>query len=49
MFLCIIRLRAKKLAKHANQQLSRTRVLLNARGAEMDPTDRTLIEERLKQ
>lgn len=48
MFLCFTRWRAKKLSKHANQQISRTHVLLHARGAEMDPPDRTVIEERLK-
>lgn len=47
MYLFLIRLRAKKLAKHGKEQILRIRVLLDARGAEMDPQDRTIIEDRL--
>ena len=47
MYLFFIRLRVKKLAKHGREQISRARVLLDARGAEMDPQDRIIIEDRL--
>ena len=43
----LIRWRVKKLAKHADMRISQTRLLLDARGAEMEPIDRGIIEERL--
>jgi hypothetical protein len=45
----LIRWRAKKLARHGDQQTLQTRSLLDARGAEMEPVDRSRIEERLLQ
>jgi hypothetical protein len=47
MYLLLIRWRAKKIAKHADHQISQTRFLLDARGAEMERGDRNIIEERL--
>ncbi|SRR6266849_6094211 len=39
---------AKKLAKHADQQISQIRFLLDhAHGPEMEPGDRSIIQERL--
>jgi hypothetical protein len=49
MYLLFIRLRAKKLAKHADDQISQTRSLLDSRGAEMEPGERNIIQERLLQ
>jgi hypothetical protein len=48
MYLFFIRLRAKKLAKRADHQISQTRHLLDARGAEMERGDRQIIQERLQ-
>lgn len=48
MYLFFIRLRAKKLAKRADHHISQTRLLLDARGAEMERGDRQLIQERLQ-
>ena len=47
MYLLLIRWRAKKVAKHADQQISQIRLLLDVRGAEMEPGDRSIIQERL--
>jgi hypothetical protein len=47
MYLLFIRLRAKKLAKRADHQISQTRFLLDARGAEMERGDRKIIQDRL--
>jgi len=41
--------RPRKLAQRGDQQLFRTRFLLDARGVEIDPRDQTVIEERLTQ
>jgi DNA-directed RNA polymerase subunit K/omega len=49
MILFLIRRRARKLTNRANQQITRTNVLLDARGTEMDPPDRAEIEMRLEQ
>ena len=52
MYLLLIRWRARKLANqwnHADRQVSQTRLLLDARGAEMDPDDRIIIQDRLVQ
>jgi hypothetical protein len=48
LHLLLIRWRAKKLANHADHQVLQTRSLLNTRGAEMEPADRTLILQRLE-
>jgi hypothetical protein len=48
MYLFLIRRRAKKLAKRANNQTSKTRLLLDARGAQINARDRTVINERLE-
>jgi hypothetical protein len=48
MILFLIRRRARKLTNRANQQITRTNVLLDARGTEMDPPDRAEIEMRLE-
>jgi len=47
MYLLLIRWRAKKFAKHANLQISQIRLLLDTRGAEMEPGDRNIIQDRL--
>ena len=49
MYLFLIRLRVKKLAKNANHQISETRSLLDSRGPEMEPDDRIIIQQRLVQ
>ena len=53
MYLLLIRRwRAKrfaKLARHGDQHILQIRLLLDARGAEMDPDDRSRIEEHLLQ
>jgi hypothetical protein len=49
MYLLLIRWRARKLANHADHQVLQTHLLLDARGAEMEPGDRNIIEERLVQ
>ena len=48
MYLFFIRLWAKKLAKRADHHISQTRLLLDARGAEMERGDRQIIQERLQ-
>lgn len=47
MYLLLIRWRARKLANHADRQVYQTRLLLEARGAEMEPDDRNIIQDRL--
>ena len=47
MYLLIRRLRAKKLTKQADHQISQTRSLLDERGTEMDSDDRDTIRDRL--
>ncbi len=49
VYFFLIRWRAKKLAKRADHQVSQTRQLLDTRGAEMEPGDRNVIQERLLQ
>jgi len=43
----LIRWRPRKLAQRGDQQLSRAHFLLHVRGNEIDPRDRTTIEDRL--
>ena len=45
----LIRWRPRKLTQCGDDQLSRTRFLLDARGFQIDPSGRTLLEQRLAQ
>ena len=49
VYLLLIRWRARKLTNRADHHVLQTRSLLDARGAEMEPGDRTRIQERLQQ
>jgi hypothetical protein len=49
MYLLLIKWRAKKLARHGDQQIVQVRLLLDARGAEIGQGDRNRIEEQLLQ
>jgi len=46
---CLIRWRAQKLVSRGDQRVLRAHFLLDTRGAEIGPRDRTVIEGRLQQ
>jgi len=49
MYYWLVRWRARKLACRGDQHVTQTRLLLDARGVEMQPCDQSLIQERLQQ